>query len=379
MWQGTTVVDCDSHVMEPEWLWGEYLDRGFRETRIRVERDPDDGDKLILGDRPSRLIRRLGGVSPDGQQGITDWNRLPTEGHFIPYRESCTKASWDPRARVRWLDDNGIDSTLLFPSLGLIWPREVDPGSMFAIAHYRAYNRWIREMTSSEPARLLPVAMLGVSDVVPVDQQLEHAISIGFRHVMMPLGMTELRSLDRFWAKAQDAGTIVHLHKVALPHFLEAHDPMGLDAPSAGPLFRHAIQITPGQLCLTAIIDAGLLDRFPGLRFAFHECNAGWVPSWLDRMTESYETLSDGQTEIPASEPSKYLYDMDAFFFSIGLEERIENMPEELWPRLLMATDYPHPGTPESPASAWEEHLENTSPELRSALLGDNALRLLGA
>ena len=63
---------------------------------------------------------------------------------------------------------------------------------------------------------------------------------------------------------------------------------------AAGRLFTHALEILPGQLFLTALIDARVPDRFPALRFAFHECNAGWVPSWLDRLTESHQTLTGG-------------------------------------------------------------------------------------
>ncbi|MFI6848309.1 hypothetical protein OG535_03620 [Kitasatospora sp. NBC_00085] len=81
--------------MEPLWSWEPYLDPAFRENRLRVVRDEEDGDKLLIQGRPSALVRRLGGLHPPEDGEIRDWNTLPTDGFFASYRESCTPASWD--------------------------------------------------------------------------------------------------------------------------------------------------------------------------------------------------------------------------------------------------------------------------------------------
>jgi predicted TIM-barrel fold metal-dependent hydrolase len=376
MWQGEKVIDADSHVMEPGWLWQQYIEPGFRDNCLRVHRDPADGDKLLIAGKPSRLIRRLGGVRPDPGHSPPDWNSLQLDS-YLSYDDSCTPASWDPAARLRWLDQANIDSTFLFPSLGLIWPRESDPRSSYTAAHLRAYNRWLADFAAAAPGRLIPVAQLALTEGESVAAATAAVARAGFGHVMLPLGAARVADLDEFFAAAQEHGLAVHLHKVAIPHLLPLPGATTMSTPHAGRLFTHALEILPGQLFLTALIDAAVPDRFPELRFAFHECNAGWLPSWIDRLTESYQTLAGGGTPLPESEPDSYLRQRDMFFFSIGLGEDVGQMPEWLFTRLLLATDYPHPGFPPDPEAEWALSLRKLPTSHARALTGRNAYRLL--
>ncbi|WP_371500404.1 amidohydrolase [Kitasatospora sp. NBC_00374] len=378
MWRDHQVVDTDGHIMEPLWLWPDYLDPAYRKNGLQVLRDPADGDKLLVNGRPSQIIRRLGGIVPVPGQAVEDWNTLPADGSFASYRDSCTSASWNAEHRVAWLDETGIGSTLLFPSLGLIWPREAGPDSPYTVAHFDAYNRWLLDMTADTSGRLLPVAQLAFTEglvkrVVSLAEQ-------GFRHVMLPTGIgTSLRTADSFFATTQDIGLTVHLHKVAIPHFLGTEQPTSLQNPRLGRFFNHVHETLPGQLFLTALLDSRVLDRFPHLRFAFHECNAGWLPAWIERAHESWETLHGTGQQLPDQPPKHYLQDRDTLFFSVGLGEDLAAMPDWLHRRIMLATDYPHPGTPTDPASAWAPALEALPHDAAAGLLSANAGRMMPA
>ncbi|MFF2353989.1 amidohydrolase family protein [Kitasatospora sp. NPDC058115] len=377
MWNGQTVVDTDGHIMEPLWDWGQYLDPAFRGERLRVLRDASDGDKLLIEGRPSALIRRLGGIPAPTDGEIRDWNTLPRQGEFASYRESCTFASWDGAARLAWLDAAGIDATLLFPSLGLIWPRETDPTSPWAVAHFDAYNRWITEMASVDRTRLHPVAQLPLTD--DAAQRLRHLAAAGFAHAMIPGGFgADLSRGEAVFTAAEGCEVTLHLHKVAIPHFLPiTASSTSLRAREMNALYNHINETLPGQLHLAALISSGVLDRYPRLRFAFHECNAGWLPAWLDRADDSWETLRGNHVpQLPALPPREYLTDRDSLFFSVGLGEDLTSMPDWLMSRLTLATDYPHPGTPKDPAAAWVEVLPSLSAAAASGLLGANAARM---
>lgn len=378
MWNGYQVVDADGHVIEPGTLWEEYVEPAFRENCLRVERDRLDGDRLIIEGRPSRLIRRLGGVPYDPETPITDWNTL-RRAEYASFAESCPPASHDGASRLRWLDEHGIEATLLFPSLGLIWPREVDPASPYAVAHLRAYNRWLADYASAAPGRLVPVGQLALSPLVRLEEEVAALAAAGFGHVMLPHGVVgELDArLDPFWASAQHHGLVVHLHKVAVPHLLPLPLPTSVHAPGPGAFFNHVNEILPGQLFLAGLLDARVPDRFPELRLAFHECNIGWLPAWLERAQESFETLRETGRGTPDHPPRHYLHDRDTFFFSTGLGERLDRLPEELHSRVLLATDFPHPGTPFRPQEEWAPVLKGLPAGLRPALLGENAVRLL--
>ncbi|ROO82936.1 amidohydrolase family protein [Actinocorallia herbida] len=379
MWEVERVIDADGHVMEPLWLWRDYLDPAFRDRGLRVLRDANDGDKLLIDGAPSRLIRRLGGVVPREGQKIPDWNHLPCRPHFASYEESCTVASWQGPARLEWLDKSGIDATFLFPSLGLIWPREADPVSPYAVAHFDAYNRWVRDMAADSTGRLIPVAQIAHTDSVSAD--LTHLAEVGFRHVMLPMGVGQsLRGVDAFFAAAQDFEFVVHLHKVAIPHLLPTASPTDLRTAGAGAFYNHVNEVLPGQLLLAALLDDRVLDRFPRLRFAFHECGAGWLPAWLDRARESWETLrSNRSSDLPEHPPSDYFTDADRIFFSVGLGEDLAATPGWLRRRSMLATDYPHPGTPACPASSWTRPLRPLPISDANAVAAGNAARLISA
>lgn len=376
MWLDLLVVDADGHVMEPGTLWHDYVDPEFRERCLRLVRDAEDGDKLLINGKPSTLIRRLGGVRAAPGDEVADWNNLPRpEGGYLSYQDSVTRPSWSGEARLRWLDEHDIDQTFLFPSLGLIWPREVGPDSPYARAHYAAYNRWIVEYAMADNTRLIPVAQFALDPDRRPEEQISALRSDGFKHVMFPSGAALGPDLEPLWGALDANEMCVHLHKVAIPHGLPTPSLTSLQAPSMTSFFNHVNETLPGQLFLAGLLGSGVCDRFPELRFVFHECNAGWLPAWLDRATESWETL--GSRSGLAEPPSHYLLERDTLYFSVGLGERLQQFPSELFERLLLATDYPHPGTPGEPRSAWLGALQGAPTALIENLLGANAQRMM--
>jgi hypothetical protein len=57
------------------------------------------------------------------------------------------------------MDEQGIDTAVLFPSLGLAWESEVDDAEL-AAAYARAYNNWILDFASVDQHRLIPTALI---------------------------------------------------------------------------------------------------------------------------------------------------------------------------------------------------------------------------
>ena len=55
------VVDMDSHVLEPPDLWQNYLEPKYRDRAIRIERDAD-GDEVLIVDKKVLLKGRLAAV-----------------------------------------------------------------------------------------------------------------------------------------------------------------------------------------------------------------------------------------------------------------------------------------------------------------------------
>ena len=375
------VVDADGHIMEPPKLWQDYVAPEYKAKCIRVVRDSLNGDRLIINGVPSSSIPRLGGILPSPASKVLDWNSLDGLTFYESYKDSCIPASYDPVERLRWMDKQKIDVSILFPSIGLIWPDEVQEDPAYIRAHIWAYNRWILEFSESDKDRLIPVAQTVLFAQREAIDDLYYLRKLGFSHIMLPIVRQHVETcfhanFSDFWSAVEDLDLTVHLHKAAIPHQLNIPVGMPLASRGNGLFFSHLNQILAAQMCLASIMDNLLPDRFPEIRFAFHECNAGWLPAWLDRADETFEVLKTKNVPLLEAPPRDYIQNTDCFFFGLGMTEDVTRLTK-FADRLLMATDFPHPDAPLESVHSWSEKLSVLPSEAKMAILGKNALRLL--
>jgi hypothetical protein len=154
-------VDADGHVLEPRDTWLDYIDPAFRERAIRIAID-DRGDEVLLVDgRPLEAMRNglagLGGIHLDPADALDR-----TTGR-LRYEDGCPAGGYDPSARLKVMDDEGIDIAILYPTIGICWEGHVTEPAL-ATAYARAYNRYIVDFCSHERRRLVPVAHISLID-----------------------------------------------------------------------------------------------------------------------------------------------------------------------------------------------------------------------
>jgi hypothetical protein len=110
------VVDADGHVLEPADTWLKYLEPSYRDRAIRIGRDHEGYEVLLIDGRPLKTLRgqlgALGGIDMEAA-------RLLTRGQ-VTYAEASPPGGYDPNARLR-VDAEGIDSALLYPTIGICW------------------------------------------------------------------------------------------------------------------------------------------------------------------------------------------------------------------------------------------------------------------
>ena len=106
-----SVVDADGHVLEPADTWLKYLDPRYRDRAIRIVRDDQGYEVLLIDGQPLKTLRgqlgALGGIDMDTA-------KLLTRGQ-ISYAEGSPPGAYDPAARLRVMDGEGIDAVLLYP------------------------------------------------------------------------------------------------------------------------------------------------------------------------------------------------------------------------------------------------------------------------
>ena len=186
------IIDGDSHFMEPLDLYERYIEPAYRERAMRVETDPTSGNrKLLVDGRPMQILdveQALGIAVAYGQkeagQDIDSFDR------YLAF-----SADWQNMdKRVGFLDEEGMDCQVIYPTLGLYWEGEVDD-PLLADALCRAYNTWAFELCASHKDRLFPAAHISLRDAHLAAREMERVAKLGCRTAFIGAAPIEGRSL----------------------------------------------------------------------------------------------------------------------------------------------------------------------------------------
>ena len=129
--------------------------------------------------------------------------------------ENVRPGGYIPEEHVKDMDIDGIDMSIIYPSLGLMLYRVVDSELLTAI--FKAYNDWMADFCSASPKRLKGIAMLNIDNVRVGVKELERCANMGFVGAMITDIPTESRryflpEYDVLWAAAQDLEMPLSLH-----------------------------------------------------------------------------------------------------------------------------------------------------------------------
>ena len=133
-----------------------------------------DGDGHITEDEPGIIAR----MEPSYRR-IAEQNTLvfPPLDHLHAGRAVETPPRRDgrplvgPKGWLNFLDDVGIDWTVLYPTKALAYGNIVSLD--YAAVVCRAYNDWLAEFCQASPKRLMGVAMINVDDVQQGVEELQ--------------------------------------------------------------------------------------------------------------------------------------------------------------------------------------------------------------
>jgi predicted TIM-barrel fold metal-dependent hydrolase len=369
---GGDVVDCDSHVMEPPWLWQEYLEPAYRDRAIRIE-ERDGVEHLIIAEQ-SVLDTRLAGL---GGAGIPIAELF---GGGLGYVDGCPPGSWDPAARAALLDDWAVDAGVLFPTIGIL-PVPTDDLDLIS-AYGRAYNRWQADFAAAIPGRALPVATLNWRDVDAAVTELDRCLSAGFRGVFVPPEPIDGRrpdhpDFDPIWSRCAEAGVPGCLHVIV--RFGGPSVPFaGWQETAPGPVFSFGLGAT-GQLvpAIAAMVLGGLFDRHPTLKVVAVEAGAGFAPYLMDRLDEKHAIFGPVQP-LALERPSDY-FRRNLWFVAEPEERTIGSVLDLVGEdRVLWGSDFPHVDSTLAAPELIRRNLAGLSPARRAAVLGGNARGVFG-
>ncbi len=373
-------VDADGHVLEPRDTWQKYLEPELRDRAIRIEKDDQGVEVLLVDDMPHLALRgRLGALGGIGM----DSKDLMSVG-ACSYEDGCPIGGYDPAARLSVMDDERIDMVLLYPTIGIAWEGIVrDP--KLATAYSRAYNRWIVDFCAQDRKRLVPIAHICLKDPAGAVLEVKRARKAGCAGVYLSPDppARDGRQFDDpelvpFWETVQDLDMPIAFHVVArgggvLDSYLGGGD--ALD--SAGEVvFSFTFLALDVMAAFTSMMCRGMFEKYPRLRCAVLEAGSNWITAWLDRMDHKFEVMRHfSPMKLLPSEYFKRQCLISAEPDESITAAVIEHLGEDY---VIWASDYPHLDASFNVVAQIREKISSLPEQTQRKVLGENALRFYG-
>ncbi len=367
---GFRAMDCDMHVFEPVDMWQRYIDPKFAdrapvgtgETTVTLEGKDLMGVPLI--DTPDSAEQRARQLR---EREIT----------YKVHRERC----WDGASQIYAMDREGLDAAVLFPTRGLYTHAVDGMDPELADAISRAYDDWMYDFCQADPKRLFGMAHVSPHDMDSAVREARRSVEkLGFRGVFLRSNIANERNWhDRFydplWAECERLGVPVAFHGAGNPPQMSEAAKVADHFDSL--MLQHtAYHPIPQMLNVISFCAAGILARFPGLRVAFLEGNASWVPWLMYRMDEKYEWIGyeSPDLEMPPSE-----YFKRQCYVSVDADEWPAKYMEDAGfaDSVVFSTDYPHADA-KFPRMLDIFLKQDFSDDFKRKVLWDNCARLYG-
>ncbi len=255
------VIDADAHVDENEQTW-EYLseaERRFKPISFELSASepagPNDGRRhnLWLMGGNARLRR----FRSDQATGTT----------------RATRELLDVDARLRHMDELGIDVQVLYPT---IFIEQVADKPAVELAICKSYNRWLADIWSQSNNRLRWACVLPTLAVDEALEQIEYSRKNGACAVYMrSIESSRLLNDPYFYPiyeRAADLDMAIGVHIAnGTPWMVDL-----LSQCEGGGTFWKFRLASVGAF--HSVIMSGLPERFPALRMGFLEASAQWLP-----------------------------------------------------------------------------------------------------
>ena len=244
------------------------------------------------------------------------------------------------------LDRDGIDGALLLPSYAS------DPAAMphrepgLAHGYADATPTTAGSPTSAPPtprdcappplfARFEPEVMIG---------HARFAVEHGWPAVVVRPNPIAGRLLgdpanDAFWSYCAENGLVVVVHEAAHARAASA----GADRFTSRFALHACSHPMEQMMAFLSLVESGVMERHPELRFAFLEAGCGWMVNWLWRLDEiEYGNLAEEVAATVRRRPSEYFHRQ----CGIGFEPDEPLLPATFaylgTDRVFFGSDFPH-------------------------------------
>jgi predicted TIM-barrel fold metal-dependent hydrolase len=340
------IVSVDDHLIEHPRVWLDRLPAKFRE----------DGPQIIETEQGHHVWQYEGNRFPYiGLNAVA--GKDPKDFGIEPVRyDDMIPGCYDPVARVKDMDLDGVHAALCFPSFpgfgGGVFKRAKDPE--LALACVQAWNDFsIDEWCGSAPDRYVPLAILPVWDPVAAAKEVERVAAKGARTVSfpdspVPLGMPSFHSdhWTPLWdaCEANDMPVALHFGSGSyVPGFSFTSKPANSPVTQDETPFAVAVTLFGTNLMWSTVdlLLSGQLQKHPNLKFMLSEGGIGWIPYVLERTDQTWEKHRWYQPIDKQTRPSD-LFRKHFWGCFIDDEHGVRSRHDIGVDRLLFEVDFPH-------------------------------------
>lgn len=275
----------------------------------------------------------------------------------------------DETARLKWMDEAGIDVQLLSGWMDLAgYHLSTEAGQWLA----RVQNEALAEMVAQRPDRYAAAAMVPLQDAALAATELRHAVqTLGHRAVQIGARVEEegldAPQFDAFWATAQElhVPVIIHPADLAVP-------------PRIRRLFLHILVGNPSEttFAAAALLLGGVFDRFPKLRVLLVH-GGGCVPYQFGRIDRGRITappFAKGSVKNPLGQYANNLYYDTVLHDDAAFQYLIARVGAG---QVALGSDYPFPLRDPDPVKFINKN-NNLSDAARRAVCWGTGAALLG-
>jgi len=278
------------------------------------------------------------------------------------------------------MDIDGVDAQTLYPNLG-IGPLFLLDDFELQYACLRAYNDFLSEFCSTNPNRLVGIALIPTDDVQTGVDEIKRISKLkGLRGAMLPTyprgEPLNSSTYEPLWQVAEDLGLPMHIHLRT-----GSRQTAGLMGGTSGELIGEKCTILnlaslANYEALSRIVFGGVLERHPKLKFVSVEGNIGWLGYWIEKSDRTYKRHRHW-TQLNLPNPPSYYYFRQ--IYSTFIEDKVGMMIRKVIgvDNLMWSSDYPHTDTTWPDSKKYiEESFEGVTGEDRYKILAGNAMKL---